>query len=149
MNTKALVAAAAVAVALTVQAAEPPAQADILSPGEMGLRKGYIDWNDPKWWESMQRDKDTLRIRQSDYMIHGPVLRTFRRGPKWSELSLGQKIASLPIVNLVVPQPFYVEAPPRGGIRAGDYFKWQDHDQPWVNVSDRPLGPPGLIGVSY
>jgi hypothetical protein len=149
MNTKALVAAAMVVTALAVQAEEQPTQVDVLSPDQMGLRKDYIDWNDPKWWEAMQRKEDTLQIGKSDFVIHGPVLRTFRRGPRWSELSLGEKIISLPILNLFVPQPMYVDARPRNGVRASDYFKWSEDPRPWAVTGDRPIGGPGLINVSY
>lgn len=109
-------------------------------------RKSILDWDDPEWWQRDWKRDQKFSIGKSDFEVSGPLVETFR-GPRrtWSDLSLGQKIVNLPIVNLFVPQPFQV-----GGRRDSKYLAWGDKDIPWSAVADRGSGGPvGLISVSY
>ncbi len=149
MITKALVAAAVVVSALAVRAEEQPTRAEIRSPESLGLQKNFVDWDDPKWWETMRQKDTSIAIGKSDFTADGPVVRSLRRPRHWSDLSLGEKFTHLPIVSLFVPQPMNIAPRPRSGPKLSDYFKWGDLDQPWSNLGDHPLGGPGLISVSY
>ncbi|HMJ92220.1 MAG TPA: hypothetical protein VK530_20525 [Candidatus Acidoferrum sp.] len=149
MNRQALAAAAMAVAVLAVQAEEQPTRFDVLAPESLGLKKDYIDWNDPRWWEAMRQKESGIAIGKSDFTADGPVVRTLRRAPNWSEKSLGEKIISLPVISLFVPQPINIAPRERNSPKLSDYFKWGDLDQPWSNLGDRPLGGPGLINVSY
>jgi hypothetical protein len=150
MKTKLIVAAAIVAfAAMTAQAQDPATQAEIVSPESQVLKRRSIDWDDPQWWEAMQKKENTVQIGRSDFSIEGPIVRSFRRPRNWSQMSLADKITSLPIVGLFVPQPMYVEHRRLKDLRRSDYLRWGESDQPWSNIGDRPIGGAGLIGVSY
>lgn len=150
MKTKLIVAAAILGfAAVTLQGADANTQAEFVGPESQVLKRHAVDWNDPEWWQAMQKKDTSMQIGRSDYVVEGPVFRSFRRPRNWSERTLGEKISSLPIVSLFVPQPMPVEQRSIRDLRATDYFRWGNHDQPWANIADRPLGGPGLIAVSY
>jgi hypothetical protein len=147
MKTKALVAVATVAAALAVQAEEQPTRAELLSPESLGLKKNYVTWDDPKWWETMRVKEDRIAIGRSDYTVEGPLVKGFRRPRGWSDLSPAEKLMSLPVIGWVVPQPMYVE--PRAKPELADYVKWGERDQPWSNLGDSWITLPALFSVGF
>jgi hypothetical protein len=147
MNTKALVAAAVVAGALAVRAEEKPTRAELMSPESLGLRKNYVTWDDPKWWEAMRQNEDRIAIGRSDFTVEGPLTKGFRRPRNWSDLTPAEKIMSLPVIGWVVPYPMHVE--PRTKPRLADYVKWGERDQPWSNLGDSWISLPALFSVGY
>jgi hypothetical protein len=123
------------------RADEKPTQFDTAT-----RRKSVLDWDDPEWWKRDWKHDQKFSIGKTGFDVSGPLIETFR-GPRrtWSDLSLGQKIISLPIVNLFVPQPFNV-----GSRRESKYLAWGEKDLPWSSVADRgSSGPVGLMSVSY
>lgn len=126
----------------TAPAEQKPAQLDTTSP-----RSEYLDWQDPEWWKrDWNRDEMKFSVGKSDYAVQGPAVETFTfyRRSSSRDVSLGQKILNLPIVNLFVPQPM---PKPTGG---GRYLAWGQKDQPWSAVADRGIpGPVGLMSVSW
>ena len=145
MNSRRLGAAILAALALPVWAEEPVAQFDALAPIH-----SLPHWNDPALWEKHLRPKSTastIALGKSDFVIRGPLVDALRpvRRPVQSERSLGQKLMSLPIMNLFVPQPMPV---PPGGDRK--YFVWGERAVSWAEQADRDVHGPqcALISVS-
>lgn len=141
MKTSALIALALGMFLWAARAEEKPTEFDATT-----RKKSVLDWDDPKWWLRDQKPEKTFSIGKTDFEVSGPLIETFR-GPRrtWSDLSLGEKIVNLPIVNLFVPQPFKVESR-----REGKYLAWGDKDLPWSAVADRGMGGPvGLLSISY
>ncbi len=107
-----------------------------------------LDWNDPRWWESMSKNRQTVfRFADKNYSVSGPMVDTFRVRPRpQADRNLAQQILDLPIINLFVPQPF-----PASSKKGGDYFKWGDGEQPWFNTGDRNNSAPAgtLIRVGF
>jgi hypothetical protein len=73
--------------------------------------------------------------------MSGALVETFRTTPRSSgDRTLAQKILSLPIVNMFVPEPM-----PKVS-RGGKYFAWGARDEPWATVSARrSAGPEGVL----
>jgi hypothetical protein len=142
MKTPALIVLGLGLMALAGQAEEKPAQFDVNDP-----KTRYLDWKDPEWWQrDWKRDEMKFSVGGSDYAVSGPLAETFRvrRGTSFRERSLGQKILSLPIVNLFVPQP--MPKPPG----SGKYLVWGQREEPWSNTADRGMpGPVGLMSVNW
>jgi hypothetical protein len=109
-------------------------------------RRNYLQWDDPKWWETMRGKTDAIPLGKSDVTVSGPIVETLRWRPrKLSDLSLAEKIASLPIINLVIPQPFHPA--PR---KSGRYFAWGESDTPWINRVEGDIArPPALISFGF
>lgn len=136
-----------VAAALAVQAEEQPTRLDLAHPESAVLRRNYITWDDPAWWAAMRTKDDRVVIGRSDYTVQGPIVNTFRRAPNWSDLTPAQKIISLPIVSLFVPQPMNIE--PRRSLAMRDYIKWGEDDRPWSNIGDPWINPVGLFSIGF
>ena len=144
MNASALVTIVFVSFTLSLHAADGPAQLDTSAP------KKILDWNDKRWWEAMKqtdpnRKSPNLSLGKSDFVVKGPLVETFRPGPRPAgDQSLIEKMRRWPIVSLFVPQPMPW---PSGG---GKYFAWGERDVPWSVLGDRPIpGPQGaLVSVS-
>ena len=97
-----------------------------------------------------------LRLGRSDLVLGGPLIDTFRQGRNSADRSLGQKILSFPVVNLVVPQR--MPSPPDNGV---GYLAWRGETRrPWIAAGGgSPAGsgfspvnnPPqgGLISLSW
>ena len=127
-------------------------QAQLVQGESVANQNTFLDWDDPRWWDYISIHKEPappfqgsgIKLGQSDYTASGPFVETFRmhRERSWSDLNLLEKIESIPIVNLFVPQPMPIA--PRQGVK---YFKWGESDQPWVNVVDRPIysGPASTL----
>jgi hypothetical protein len=110
-------------------------------------RKKHIGWDDPEWWEAMRKKPEGMPLGKTDIVVTGPIADTFRRRPrKFSELTFEQKLNSIPIVNLFIPQPMHVAPRDRG-----KYFAWNESDTPWVNrMSGDIARPPGtLLNVNW
>jgi hypothetical protein len=122
--------------------------ADAPLQGSATTKRTPLDWNDPRWWERMSKDRRTiLRIAEKDYTVSGPLVDTFRARPRRpADRNLAQQILDLPVINLFVPQPMPT-APKTGGA----YFKWGDGEQPWFNTGDRHNNRPAgtLVRVGF
>jgi hypothetical protein len=141
MKTSALIALALGMFVWALRAEEKPTQFDATTK-----RKSVLDWDDPEWWQRDSKHEPKFSIGKHDFEVSGPLIETFR-GPRrtWSDLSLGEKIVNLPIVNLFVPQPFTV-----GSRRESKYLAWGEKDKPWSDVAEAGRGgPAGLISISY
>jgi hypothetical protein len=129
---------------LTLRTEEQPSfQFDALTP------RGYVDWDDPEWWESVARTKSPgLALGKSDFVMHGPLIETFRPShrPLPTDRSWFQKALDLPIVSLFVPRPMPV--PP---ISRGNYFAWGERSVPWSTTADpwSPLPSGALVSVGW
>jgi hypothetical protein len=143
MRTPTLIALGLGLMVLAGPAQEKPAQFDVKEPP----KTRYLDWQDPEWWQrDWNRDEMKFSLGGSEYAVSGPFAETFRvgRGVPFRERSLGQKILSLPIVNLFVPQPM----PKPSG--EGKYLVWGQREEPWSNLGDRGIpGPVGLMSVRW
>lgn len=139
MTAHTLITIVFVSLALALRADEKPTQLDAFAP------KKTLDWDDPKWWEAMRRKSPGISLGKSDFIVSGPLVDTIRAAPRSSgERNLGERILSLPIVNLFVPQPMPVS---RG---EGKYFAWGERAMPWSAVGARSMLPPqgGLVSAS-
>jgi hypothetical protein len=123
--------------------------------------KATTEWKyDPAVWRDLfaeKRDEPTIAIGRSDVVVRGPMVDTFRRPrSSRSDLSLGQKILSLPVINLFVPMK--MPSPPAAG---GKYFAWGKRDSsssPFVSSAAAASGgfnrevnhePTGLIQIGW
>lgn len=141
MKTSAIIALALGMFIWAVRAEEKPTQFDAATK-----KKSILDWDDPEWWQRDWKHEKSFSLGKTGLEVSGPLIETFR-GPRrtWSDLSLGEKIINLPIVNLFVPQPIKA-----GGSRDSKYLAWGDKDLPWSDVAERGRsGPVGLISISY
>ena len=106
--------------------ADPQAQFDAFERAE-----ATKEWKpNPALWQdllSVERDYPTVSVGRGEFVVRGPLVETFRRPREWSDLSLGQKVLSLPLVNLFVPMK--MQKPPGGG---GKYFAWGPRSQAWT-----------------
>src|SRR6187401_1127904 len=104
MKTSALLVLALGMFVWASRADEKPTQFDTTA-----RRKSVLDWDEPEWWRRDWKRDQKFSIGKTDFEVSGPLIETFR-GPRrtWSDLNLGRKIINLPIVSLVVPQPFNV-----------------------------------------
>lgn len=157
MNTsQQLLIAVVLAAPLAIFAEEGPATHDFSEPA-----KATTEWKyNPALWRDLfteKRDEPTITIGRSDVVIRGPLAETFRRPRSgWSDLSVGQKILSLPIINLFVPMK--MPSPPDTG---GKYFAWRKRDSgdsPFVSSAAAASGgfnrevnhePTGLIQIGW
>jgi hypothetical protein len=129
------------ALTLALRAGEKPV------PLDATVSKAPLDWNDPKWWEIQGQRPGGLSLGQSDYVLRGPLVETFRRPPRPAgERGWARKFFDLPVVNLFVPQPL-----PKAGGSPGRYLAWGESDSPWSAVSTRSRGGSsgGLLGVTW
>jgi hypothetical protein len=84
------------------------------------------------WTVTLEPTLPPLLLGERDVKLSGPLVDTFRLKERWeARPSRSQQILDMPVVNLFVPQPFPKPA------RAGRYFGWGEHDQPWMMVCDR------------
>jgi hypothetical protein len=116
----------------------------------------YLDWDDPRWWGYISTHQEAepafhgagVQVGKSDYKVSGPFVETFKvyHDRSWSDLSVLEKMESIPILNLFVPQPMPIAS--RQGIK---YFKWGESDQPWVNIADHGMPGPSvsLFAISH
>jgi hypothetical protein len=140
MNAKMLLTTSFVAAALPIFADEAQVEFDASAPA-----KATTEWKyNPALWTELfteKREAPTMSIGRSDIAVSGPLVETFRR-PRYSstDRSLGQRILSLPIINLFVPQP--MPSPPSSG---GRYFAWGRSSRPWRAIAEgAPAGAGGI-----
>jgi hypothetical protein len=128
MNAKLLFPAFLLASLLPALAEERQTEFDAFAPV-----KTSTEWKPkPALWRnllSVRRDFPTVSIGKADFVLTGPLVQMIRRPSGWSDLSLGQKIMALPVVNLLVPQS--MPAPASGG----KYFAWGESSQSWISVT--------------
>lgn len=129
MNVTMLFPAFLLASLLPALAAERQTDFDAFAPV-----KASTEWkSNPALWRnllSIRRDSPTVSIGKADFVLTGPLVQTIRRPRGWSELSLGEKILALPVINLLVPQP--MPAPASGG----KYFAWGESSLSWGAVAN-------------
>jgi len=142
MNANTLLTVVFVSFLLNARAEERPSTVDAF--GAFGSKK-VLDWDDPKWWEGMKSRTSGISLGNSDVILQGPLVDTFRFAPRSpSDRSLGEKILNLPILSLFVPQP--MPKPARGG----SYLAWGERAAPWSVVSAiSSPGPQGLISAGF
>jgi hypothetical protein len=87
-------------------------------------------------------DYPEISVGRVSVVVRGPVTETFRMPRNWSDLSPGQKLLSLPIVNLFVPQK--MPKPPGG---TGRYFAWGESSRSWTDIATG--ASPGSTLASY
>jgi len=116
-------------------------------PGTVSPARHYLDWDDPKWWESLKTSPQrTISVGGSDYTVQGPLIETWRRPSATAADRPIDRALALPIVSLFVPQRMPTP-PPRG---TGRYFAWGSRDEPWSNLGDHPIpGPAAWVTVGY
>ena len=102
-----------------------------------------LQWDDPKWWESMRGEAGGVPLGNSDYRVKGPLVDTFRVAPRSSGGGVGWNVLKWPVVSLFVPQPF--PAPARGG----RYLAWGESEKPWYVLAERAdYGPTAWLSLS-
>jgi hypothetical protein len=129
MNAKMLLLALLLALTPPVRAQDPHRNLDsFMSP------KSSTDWDTSlAHWDRLLRERRNspgLRLGKSDFVFSGPLIEGFHRQRASTDRNLGQKILSLPIVCLFVPQRM---ASPPGG--TGKYFAWGKSSRPWASVT--------------
>lgn len=140
MKIIALVMTGLVSLVLTLRSQE---QAVLRNELDSLIPARALQWDDPKWWESMRREAAVVPLGKTDYVVRGPLVDTFRVAPQSPGAGLGRRILHWPIISLFVPQPF--PAPARGG----PYFAWGERDQPWSMLAERPdAGPMAWLSLS-
>lgn len=84
------------------------------------------------------REGRPIPLGKSGIEASGPLVNTFRPPPRpWREMTLPDKLTSIPVVGLFVPQPM-----PRPPSVRGRYFAWGQSDRAWVDIADHvPPGP--------
>ena len=134
MNKSGFIALVFVSCLLTLAAQERPAQFD-------ASKTTLPEWSVPKWEELLEPKPTRLTLGKSDFVMSGALVETFRNQPRPSgERTLVQKLLSLPIVNMFVPEPM-----PKPGV-GGKYFAWGERNEPWATVSARASsGPQGVL----
>src|SRR5258705_10758308 len=84
---------------LTLGAQERPAQFD-------ASKTALPQWNSLKIEELMEPRPTRITLGKSDFVMSGALVETFRTQPRYSsDRTLAQKILSLPIINMFVPEP--------------------------------------------
>jgi hypothetical protein len=122
-----------VGLCLPIMAGEP-------QPNTVNTTPNDLRWdNSPAHWDRVLSERRTipeLQIGKSDFVVRGPLIEGFRYR-RSSDLSLGQKLLRLPVVNMFVPMR--MAQPPRG---TGHYFAWRgETDRPWGTVAaGAPVG---------
>lgn len=142
MNANGWIALIFVSCLLTLEAQEQPAQFD-------ASKTTLPQWRVPKWEELLEPKPARLTLGQSDFVMSGALVETFRATPRPAgERTLAQKFLSLPIINMIVPGPMPKAGGDGGG--GGKYFAWGERKESWSVVSARPAsGPQGvLVSVS-
>ena len=138
MNANGLIAVVFVSFLLTLGAQGRPVPLD-------ASKTTLPEWRVPKWEELLEPKPVRLTLGQSDFVMSGALVETFRAMPRPAgERTLAQKFLRLPIVNMFVPGPM-----PKT-VRGGKYFAWGQREESWSVVSARPAsGPQGvLVSVS-
>ena len=137
MHFNRLMILALVSATLTLEAQQPS------NPLDASTEHKPLDWNDPKWWESLETKSPGIKLGKSDLILEGPLVRAFRPATSFSpRRSLRQKIRSLPFVNPVAAKSETVP------LRGKDYFGWRDHNTPWSTLADRPIPGPQSVLIS-
>ena len=139
MKPKVIATLVFISVALVLRAQERPV------PLDASATKKTAESDDAKRRESISRVSRGVALNKSGLVAQGPLVDAFLTAPRPSgELTLGQKILRLPILNIFVPAPMPKPT------RQGKYFAWGERDAPWSAVVDRQLpGPQGvLVSVS-
>jgi hypothetical protein len=112
-------------------------------PLDAAVERKTLDWNDPKWWESMESKASGIKLGKSDFVLDGLAVKPFRRDPQSSiRRGLRQRIRGLPFVN---PMASKSATDP---VRRENYFAWGERDTPWATLADRPIPGPQSVLVS-
>jgi hypothetical protein len=118
------------ALAASGPAAQEPTAVDLSKPVQ-ATQEWQLHPELWKIWLSEKQKEPTVSIGRQEFTVRGPLvdtLRASRSGPQ--DLSLDQKLMSLPVINLLVPQR--MPSPPTGRVR---YLAWRgESDLPWVAV---------------
>lgn len=135
MKLRLLIGVALAGFAMSAHAQEQGIESEVFAS-----EKTVIDWDDPEWWEYFaprRQNEVEIPLGRPRYSASGPLVETFRPGIPWDERTPLQKITTLPVVSLFVPQP--MPTPPAG---RPDYIKWGERDVPWSNLGDHGMGGP-------
>jgi hypothetical protein len=137
MKAKALLATSYLVSVLPLLAQESQSNFDLFAPVQ-----ATREWKPhPGRWEKLlseKRAEPAVSVGRAEIVVRGPLVETFRRPKSSSELNLGQKILTFPVINLFVP----LEMPkPPGG--PGKYFAWHESSMPWTAIAAG--GSPGEV----
>jgi len=128
MKTRLFLAASLLTLAAIAQAQDSSADSSVTTSAEP---RSYWKSRSGDFERLLSPKDDSPRVRlgKSGLAAKGPVVEGIVSKRATGERSLGKRLAELPVVRMVVPQPM---APTPGG---GKYFRWGESDRPWIAVA--------------
>ena len=137
MNVYQLIILAWALAAFSLAAQQPP------DPLDAAAERKTLDWNDPKWWESMETKSSGIKLGKTDFVLDGLAVKPFRRDSQPAiRRGLRERIRSLLFVNPLSPKS---AASP---VRRENYFAWGERNTPWSTLADRPIPGPQSVLIS-